>query len=74
MKPGHIALAVVSLALLTIPTVGSVYPVPPAPVKYFPYLFLAYLIIGAAWITLRHRAIATNPRFASDMMGSEQDA
>ncbi|WP_284947119.1 APC family permease [Acidisoma cladoniae] len=74
MKPGHIALAAVSLVLLTIPTVGSVYPVPPAPVKYFPYLFLAYLIIGAAWITLRHRTIATNPRFAADMMGSRQDA
>ena len=39
-----------SLALLTIPAVGSVYPVPPAPVMYFPYLFLAYLAIGVVWI------------------------
>jgi amino acid transporter len=39
-----------SLLLLTIPAVGSVYPVPPAPVMYFPYVFLVYLAIGIAWI------------------------
>jgi amino acid transporter len=39
-----------SLLLLTIPAVGSVYPVPPAPVMYFPYMFLVYLAIGIAWI------------------------
>jgi amino acid transporter len=39
-----------SLLLLTIPAVGSVYPVPPAPVMYFPYLFLVYLAVGVAWI------------------------
>jgi hypothetical protein len=37
---------VAALALLLIPAVGSVYPVPPAPVNYFPYVFLAYLLIG----------------------------
>jgi hypothetical protein len=26
--------------------VTSVYPVPAAPVSYFPYIFLAYLLIG----------------------------
>ncbi len=29
---------------------GSVYPVPPAPVMYFPYLYLAYLAVGIVWI------------------------
>jgi len=32
-----------SLLLLTIPAVGSVYPIPAAPVSYFPYVFLLYL-------------------------------
>jgi len=32
--------------LMIIPAVGSVYPVPPAPVSYFPYVFLAYLFCG----------------------------
>ncbi|HEY0792402.1 MAG TPA: APC family permease [Chthoniobacterales bacterium] len=36
----------VGLALLLIPVVGAVYPVPPAPVKYFPYIFLAYVAVG----------------------------
>ena len=53
MRPGHIALCIASLVLLIIPTVGSVYPVPPAPVMYFPYLFLAYLVVGIALVSLR---------------------
>ena len=32
------------------PAVGSVYPVPPFPVNYFPYIFLAYLAIGVIWV------------------------
>ena len=48
---------VIALLLLLIPAVGSVYPVPPAPVAYFPYLFLAYLAIGAAWIVMFHRRV-----------------
>jgi len=35
-----------ALLLLLIPAIGSVYPVPPAPVNYFPYIFLGYLGIG----------------------------
>jgi hypothetical protein len=37
---------VAGLVLLLIPAIGSVYPVPAAPVSYFPYIFLAYLLIG----------------------------
>ena len=54
-RPSDIAMCLASLALLLIPTVGSVYPIPSAPVMYFPYLFLAYLLVGAAWIVLFHR-------------------
>jgi hypothetical protein len=39
-------LCVIGLVLLAIPAIGSVYPVPPAPVNYFPYLFLGYVAIG----------------------------
>ena len=46
---------VASLLLLAIPAVGSVYPVPSAPVMYFPYAFLIYLAIGIAWILSFHR-------------------
>jgi len=48
LKANHIVLAVGTLALLIIPAIGSVYPVPPAPTSYFPYVFLAYFLIGTA--------------------------
>jgi amino acid transporter len=46
LKAGHIALCVAAMVLLLIPIVGSVYPVPAAPVNYFPYAFAAYLWFG----------------------------
>jgi amino acid transporter len=44
------AICAASLVLLLIPAVGSVYPVPPAPINYFPYVFLIYLAAGILWI------------------------
>jgi amino acid transporter len=41
---------VAALVLLSVPAVGSVYPIPDPPVNYFPYAFLVYLAIGIAWI------------------------
>jgi amino acid transporter len=55
LTPVDIAGCVASLVLLAIPAVGSVYPIPPAPVMYFPYFFLAYLAIGIAWILTFYR-------------------
>ena len=60
-----VAVCGVALALLMIPTVGSVYPIPDAPVLYFPYLFLVYLASGAAWIfyvRFRKPSVATTIR------------
>jgi len=34
--------------------VGSVYPVPPAPVNYFPYIFLGYLAVGVIRVITLH--------------------
>jgi amino acid transporter len=46
LKAKDIALCVAALVLMIIPAVGSVYPVPSAPVSYFPYVFLVYVLIG----------------------------
>ena len=43
--------------MLAIPAIGSVYPVPAAPVNAFPYWFLAYLGAGLGWILLLHRRL-----------------
>jgi amino acid transporter len=50
-----ILITVMALLCLLVPTVGSFYPVPPVPVRYFPYYFLAYLLVGVAWLSILHR-------------------
>ena len=62
LKPLHMAIAVASLVLLLIPSIGSVYPVPAAPVKYFPYAFLVYLIGGGIWITIQNYRLVVASR------------
>ena len=57
LKTGHIVLCAASLGLLVIPAVGSVYPVPAAPARYFPYLFLVYLGAGLVLVALRRGKI-----------------
>ncbi len=48
---------VAGLVMLLIPAIGSVYPVPTAPVNYFPYAFLLYLAIGGVRVVaLRFQA------------------
>ena len=46
LTAGNVALSVVTLVLLLVPAVGSVYPVPPAPYELLPYIFLAYFLVG----------------------------
>jgi hypothetical protein len=46
LKAMDTVLCVAALVLLLIPAVGSVYPVPAAPVNAFPYVFVAYLLFG----------------------------
>jgi amino acid transporter len=56
LKAGHVALCVAAMLLLLIPIVGSVYPVPSAPVNYFPYAFAAYLWFGILRVMgMRHQ-------------------
>jgi amino acid transporter len=51
----NIVITIVALLCLLVPTIGSFYPLPAAPVRYFPYYFLAYLIVGAVWLTVLHQ-------------------
>jgi len=58
LKPYNIAIAVIALALLAVPIVGTVYPVPAAPLNYFPYIFLAYVVAGVILVSVRSRSHA----------------
>jgi hypothetical protein len=43
-------MAVAACLLLLVPTIGSFVPVPPYPVRVFPYVFLAYMLVGSGWL------------------------
>jgi amino acid transporter len=60
LRKRHVVLTVVAALFLLVPTIGSFYPVPPWPVDSFPYIFLAYMLVGGAWlyaISRRNRGI-----------------
>jgi amino acid transporter len=57
MKAHHIAIAVIAIALLAVPIVGTVYPEPAPPANYFFYIFIAYLLIGVAVVSIRSRSV-----------------
>lgn len=58
----NIVVCVLAVLCLLVPTFGSFYPVPPVPVRFFPYYFLAYMLAGVGWLTVvsrRHRGVLT---------------
>jgi amino acid transporter len=55
LKPRHIVLAVIACICLAVPTVGSFYPVPAFPVDVFPYIFLAWVVLGGSWLFILSR-------------------
>jgi amino acid transporter len=50
LRPRHLVIAALAFLCLLVPTVGSFYPLPPYPVDIFPYIFLAYVLVGAIWL------------------------
>lgn len=53
LRARHIVLAVITVGILCIPIVGSVYPLPAAPYGYFPFIFAGWLAIGLVWFLVR---------------------
>jgi len=54
LKAQHVVLCVVAMALMLIPIIGSVYPLQPPPVEYFPVAFIAYLWFGVLRVMGMH--------------------
>jgi amino acid transporter len=50
LRPRYVAMAVVAFICLLVPTIGSFYPLPPYPVMLFPYIFIAWIAVGGAWL------------------------
>jgi amino acid transporter len=52
MRPLHLTLGMVGAALMLFVVVGSVYPAPAYPYNTLPYLFFAYMALGAVWFAV----------------------
>ncbi len=55
LRRRNVLVAALAFLCLMVPTVGSFYPAPPWPVNLFPYLFLAFMLIGGARLYWMHR-------------------
>jgi amino acid transporter len=55
LKLGHVAIAVAAFLCLLVPTIGTFYPVPPWPMKIFPFIFLAYMVLGGIWFFVANK-------------------
>lgn len=53
LKARHVFIAAVTVFILLIPIIGSVYPLPDFPYGLFPFIFLAWLVIGGLWFLIR---------------------
>jgi hypothetical protein len=56
------------MVLMLIPIIGSVYPLQPAPVEYFPIAFIAYLWFGVLRVMgMRHQIPARVSEVSSEV-------
>jgi amino acid transporter len=70
MKAQHVIVGVVGAALMLFVVIGSVYPVPPHPYDMLPYVFFAYMAVGAAWfMVLRTKSPHILASIQHDMEG-----
>src|SRR5271154_3712044 len=69
LRGRDIALSAASVALLMVPAVGSVYPVPSWPVNIFPYIFVGYVLIGMGWFMMLRRRIGFTEQVRQTVYG-----
>jgi amino acid transporter len=64
----HAVVGGIGAVLMAFVIVGSLYPVPPTPFNWLPYLFASYMLVGLAWFGyLRLRVPATLISMEQDM-------
>jgi amino acid transporter len=71
LRTTDVAYSIAALVLLLVPAVGSVYPVPSPPVNLFPYIFLAYFLIGLGLFVARRKAAKTTHHLMPERMAEE---
>jgi amino acid transporter len=75
LQAKHVALCVVAMVLLLVPIIGSVWPVPSAPLNYFPYAFVAYLWFGVLRVMgMRHQMPARVEEISAEVRKMHAEA
>jgi threonine/homoserine/homoserine lactone efflux protein len=70
MKWRHVVIGAAGTALMMFVIVGSVYPVPAYPYNVLPFLFFAYMLLGAIWFAwLKAKSPQTLASIQHDMEG-----
>ena len=70
LKVKHLVLAVVTFAILLVPIVGSLYPLPDMPYGAFPFVFAAWLVAGGLWFLFRK---FQSPEFSSGIANNVEN-
>ena len=61
LRPGNVIISALGVLLLSVPAVGSVYPVPPPPGNWYPYAFALYVACGVALLWRRRLTALDGP-------------
>jgi len=64
LKIKDIVISAITFIILLIPIVGSVYPLPAYPYNILPFIFLAWLVVGAIWFIVKK---VKNPSLVSNI-------
>jgi len=68
LRARNVVVAVLAFLCLLVPLVGSFYPAPAYPINLFPYIFLGYMLLGAARLYWMHRVDpASLPAIQTDL-------
>lgn len=71
LKPQHVVASVASIALLSVPLVGVLYPVPEFPLNVLPWIFLALIGLGVGWfLIVRWKTPAVLEQIEKDLEGA----
>lgn len=70
LRAKDIVVSAITFIILLIPIVGSVHPLPEYPYSLFPFIFLAWLVVGAVWFIIRK---VKNPYLTSDIKNDARD-
>jgi amino acid transporter len=53
LTPSAILISIMGLLFMIVPIVGSFYPLPDPPIRYYPYIFAAYVIAGVIFLFIQ---------------------